>query len=261
MNFGSEELHLALKAASDADDLGAAAELLYEPVRRTARFLFAKRQEFFRMYTPEDQEDAIHDALLYMLEKLRVIADPPNEGVPNYSYYANFVFNGLCQRRRKLIRAANEASLDAPIAGAGDGDDKEQTILSLLPSKETLPEAAALARDTLEEALRAFFALPNEPDTLAAVGLIILNEALGQTSMSLKDYAEALNGRPVHAVLDRIEQVLAALGLDARALDPVRKRLGRGGEVLLFSGVTEGKLANRKNSITTKLRKAIRRKE
>ncbi len=262
MNFGSQELHLALRAACDANDLSAAAELLYDPVLRTARFLFANRQDFFRMYTREDQEDAIHDALLYMLDRLRTIAYPPNEGVPNYSYYANYVLNGLCQRRRKLIHIANEASLDASITGLKDSrDDQEQPILTLLPSGEGLPEPTVLARDALEEALRAFLALPNEPDTLAAVGLIILNEELSITSMSLRDYAEALNGKRVSASLDRIEQILATLELDVHVLDPIRKRLGHESESFVFSGLTAEKLANRKNSITTKLRNASKRKE
>lgn len=262
MKFGSEELHLALRAARDANDLTAAAELLYEPVCRTARFLFARKAESFRMYTREDRDDAMHDALVYMLERLDAIACPPNEGVPSYSYYANFVYNGLCQRRRKLIRIVGEISMNAPISGSGNSaDDKEQTLLCLLHARKDQPESDILLQEEVNEALRDFFALSNEPVTLAAVGLIILSETLGAARMSLREYVEYLNGTEVSTVLNLIEHILAELELDVHALDPVRKRLNTAEEGTRFSGLTEAKLANRKNSIISKLQNARKPKK
>ncbi len=262
MKFGSEELHLALRAACDADDLNKAASLLYEPVLKTARFFFAKKREFFSMYTREDREDAIHDALLYMLDRLKALAYPPNEGIPNYSYYARFVFYGMSQSRRKLIHIANQSSIDATLTYTqGSDNDKDQTILDFTPSTTDQPEKIVLERDTLCNALRAFFSLPNEPETLVSVGFIIMNEALGSARMSLKDYAQYFNGRQVSAVLLRIEEVLVTLDLDVHILDPVRSRLNHPSAAPYFFGVTEGKLANRKNSIVTKLRNAIKLEE
>lgn len=256
MEFGSEELHLALRAACDAQDLSRAAELLYEPVQKTAGSLFFKKREFFVKYTREDREDAIHDALLYMLERLREIAYPREEGVPKYAYYARFVFHGLIRRRSKVMRAAAWDSLDQPIPSArGTGDDKEQSLLDIVPSAKDQPESAVLTRDLLCKALRAFFSLPNEPETLAAVGWVIMNDVLGDPRVSMKEYVEKLNGTPVADTVRRLEGLMAEYGLDARLLEPLKARLCGSGAGARFSGVTEGKLSNRKNSVTTKMRK------
>lgn len=254
MKFGSEELHLALRAACDAQDLSKAAELLYEPVQKTAGSLFFKKREFFVKYTREDREDAIHDALLYMLERLREIAYPREEGVPKYAYYARFVFHGLIRNRSKVIRAWD--SLDQPIPSTkGTGDDKEQSLLDIVPSTKDQPESAVLTRDLLSKALRAFFSLPNEPETLAAVGWVIMNDVLGDPRMSMKEYVEKLNGTPVADTVGQIERLMAEDGLDARLLEPLKARLRKSGAGARFSGMTEGKLSNRKNSVTTKMRK------
>lgn len=262
MKFGSEELHLALRAACDADDLNEAASLLYEPVVKTARYFFAKKREFFSMYTREDREDAVHDALLYMLNRLSTLAYPPNEGIPNYSYYAAFVFYGLCQSRRRLMHIANQSSTDATLSCAqGSDDDKDRSLLDFTPSTLDQPEMTALHRDALTNALRAFFSLPNEPETLVSVGFIIMNEALGSARVSLKDYAQYFNGRQVSAVLRLMEEVLLTLHLDVHILDPVWSRLNEASAAPCFTGVTEARLANRKNSIVTKMRNSMKTEE
>lgn len=256
MEFGSEELHLALRVACDAQDLSKAAELLYVPVQKTASSLFFKKRELFVKYTREDREDAIHDALLYMLEKLHEIAYPREEGVPKYAYYARFVFHGLIRKRSKVIRAAGWDSLDKPIPGpSGNGDGREQSLLDIVPSTTDQPESTVLTRDLLSEALRAFFALPNKPETLAAVGWVIMNDALGDPRISMREYAERLNGAQVADTVGRMERLMAEYGLDARLLEPLKERLRRTGAIPCFAGVTEGKLSNRKNSVTTKMRK------
>lgn len=254
MRFGSEELHLELRKACDSGDLDYAGTLLCEPVRRAARILFAKFRDHFSMYSPEDREDAVQNAQLYMLEHLQDLAYPPEEGTPCFSYYAHFVLSGLRKRRHKIIRDGKSDRLDAPV-GADDGDDRQATRLDLLPSTAAQPDRLALVRDNLFNALRDFFQLQNDPATLTCVAYTILNETLGTQPMSLAEYADYFNGRRISLVLQEIEDILNVLRLDTSILDPVKKRLHTLSDPPRFSGVTEKKLANRKNSILKELRK------
>lgn len=255
MKFGSDELHLALQSACDAGDLSRAAELLYEPIRTVSRFLFVKYRDTFSMYTFQDKEDAVTDALLYMLDRLPRIAHPEQEGTPKASFYYQFVYNGLRQRKHRILQGLNQPSLDAPVTRAGSqGDDRIRTFGDTLPARNPAPGDALQQRDTLHHTLKEFFSLNNDPETLVSVAFIILNENLGMKPMSMREYVEFFNGQNVSRVLHSIEMILQHLQQDTSVLAPVKKRLAASGTDPRFSGLTEGKLANRKNSILTKLR-------
>lgn len=255
MKFGSAELHLALQAACDAGDLSRAAELLYEPVCTVSRFLFVKYRETFGMYSLQDREDAVSDALLYMLDRLDRIAHPEQEGTPKASFYYQYIYNGLRQRRHRIIRESKQASLDAPVTRSGSqGDDRIRTFGETLPAPAPLPGEALETQDALHHALKAFFSLSNDPETLVSIAFIILNEQVGLKPMSMREYVEFLNGQPVSKVLHSIETILIHLRQDTSVLAPLKKRLSSSGPALVFAGLTESKLANRKNSILSKLR-------
>lgn len=254
MNFGSDELHLELRKAYDSGDRAYAGTLLYEPVRRTARHLFAKFRDHFSMYSRQDQEDAVQNAMAYMLEHLQDLAYPKDEGTPCFSYYAKFVLSGLRKRRHKIIRDNKTESLDTPV-NSDDGDDHERTRMDFIPSTAAQPDRVALARDNLFNALRDFFQLKNNPETIVSVGYIILNDVLGTNPMSLAEYADYFNGRKVATVLLEIEDILNVLRLDTSVLAPARKKLLAEPVPPKFAGVTEKKLANRKNSVLDAMRK------
>ena len=253
MKFGSDEMHLALQEAYAAGDLSRAAELLYEPVQMVSRFLFAKYRETFSVYSAQDREDGVTDALLYMLENLAKIVHPEQEGTPKASFYYNFVYNGLRKRRHRIIQRLNQESLDAPVAtGSSRGDGRVRIFGDTLPSREAAPGEALQQRDALQQTLKEFFALSNDPETLVAVAFVILNENLGIKPMSMREYVEFFNGQSVSRVLHSIEVILRQIRQDTAVLAPLRKRLA--GADSVFSGWTEGRLANRKNSILTRLR-------
>ncbi len=253
MKFGTEKLHLELRKAFDSGDRDYAGELLYEPVRRTARYLFAKHSDHFSMYSDRDREDAVQNAYVYMLDHLQDLAYPKEEGTPSSLYYANFVLSGMRKERYKIIRDSKTDPLDAPVTG-GDGDDGERTRQDFIPSKAPQPDRIALARDNLHNALRDFFQLKNDPATLISVAYVITNEALGFRSMSLNEYADYFNGRKVAEVLLEFQDILNTLHLDTGILAPVRQKLRAKPEPPRFANVTAGKLASRKNSILSILR-------
>lgn len=262
MKFGTEELHLALQEACAAGDLSYAAEILYEPVWRTSRLLFAKKRDRFALYTREDQEDAVHNALLYMLDRLDKLAYPNNDGIPNYSFYAEFVLNGLCQNRYRIMQRAAQISPDDPIpGGAASDDDRERTLQDILPSAQPLPDAVLIAREELHKALSAFFSLRNSPETLVSVGFIILNENLGIKPMSLKQCVEYFTTHSVAEVLAVIEKILVQNDQDTGVLAPLKSRLRSGSAVPSFDGITEARLANRKNDILTRMRKILQQEK
>lgn len=254
MKFGSAELHLALQAACDAGDLPRAAELLYEPVCAVSRFLFVKYRETFSLYSVQDREDAISDALLYMLDRLGKIAHPELEGTPKASFYYQYIYNGLRQRRHRIVRETRQASLDTPFTRSGSqGDDRVRTLGETLQSPTSAPGEALEMRDTLHHALKAFFSLNNDPETLVSIAFIILNEQVGLKPMSMREYVKFLNGQKVSKVLHSIEMILGHIQQDAGVLAPIKKRLATSGSTLVFAGLTESKLANRKSSILSKL--------
>lgn len=262
MKFGSEELHLALQKACDSHDLNYAAELLYEPVTRASRNLFTKRQDLFFPYNRQDQEDAMQNAMLYMLDRLDKLAYPPNEGTPNYSYYSAFVLNGLLQNRHEILVRRGIVSLDDTLTDhSARGDNKEKTYLDTQVSTAAGPDDIVVTRDNLALALKDLFNLKNDPDTLISVGFIILNEELGFKPMSMQQYADFLNGSQVTKVLSNVETFLNYLSIDVRILTPVRKRLLSVSEPLVYSDVTASKIANRKNSVLEKLRKKLKERQ
>lgn len=255
MRFGSDELHQDLRKAYDAGDLEYAGLLLHDPVVKTARMLFARFHDHFSMYSPEDREDAIQNAQVYMLEHLKALAYPKEEGTPNFTYYSNFVLSGLRNQRHKIIRDSHSVSMDAPISsGTAKGDDKERTLGDITPAKQLQPDQYVLKRDSLHTVLNSFFQLKNDPATIASVAYIILNEALGGDPMSMDDYATFFNGSTVTSVVDKIESILILIGQDVSILAPLRRRLAAP-EPLRFANVTYSKLANRKNSVLNSIRR------
>lgn len=256
MRFGSDELHQELRKACDVNDLDYAGILLHDPVVKTARMLFARFHDHFSMYSFEDKEDAIQNAQVYMLEHLRDLAYPQDDGTPNFTYYSKFVLSGLRRQRHKIIRDSKSLSMDEPLTNSSSkGDDKDRTRGDVMPSPQLQPDQQAMARGHLQDVLRSFFLLKNDPATLASVAYIILNEALGGPAMSMEDYARFFNGRTVSSVVDKIEDILADIRQDADILLPLRRRLAAAPEPPRFANITYSKLANRKNSVLETLRR------
>lgn len=268
-SFGDDAFFLQLKEADASGDRERLAELAYrgfEPI-----VAMELKKSAFAMFTPEDRQDAKQEAVLYALEKLgaflRNPLNDPSCGAPErytpvkrQAWAHRVAYHALLHVRDKIRRHALSPgeqrgtyravdSLDRKLA-----DGSEGSVGDFIPSERDGPEARVLMNERLEEACRAFFGLNNAPELLAAVGFVILSESLTGVHRSLEAYAEQLNGMSVGAVAGAMKRLLGAYGVDGAALDGLMRRLDGDGHARRIGGLTARTLANRKNSMLTRLR-------
>jgi len=257
-HFGSDEFFFLLKSAYEEEDTDTIGELLWPMVCKASHQLFKK--ECFWGYSPGDKEDAQQDAMLYVLKKIESFLLNPrnNPFAPEDIRYSprqkeklfyQLVEYGLLHSYRDIYKGPETISIDE-YRNKENSRTFEQTLV--VPDKWS-PEACLEARDSLEKALYSFFSLPNNPETLASIGFVIISEQMSNRSMSLEEYANLLNGKSVNMIVAKIETLLKPLRLHFDVLSPLKKRLESQSNLHQFISLTPSKLANRKNSILSKL--------
>ena len=261
-----------VKATGDRDALMALAWRGLEPV-----VAMELRKSDFGMFNAQDREDAKQEAMLYVYKALdgfldNPLNDPACEAENRYTPakrqgWVHLLVNKALMRTRDRIKkhalspgAARDTyerveSLDKEIGT--DGDSREADFI---PADGPAPDQALLLRERLAEAMEAFFGLKNSPELLAAVGFVILSEALTGAHRSLDAYADLLNGMPALSVVGAIERMLGEYGVDGAVLAELRRRLNGDGERTI-EGLTAKTLANRKNSMLSTLRAQPPREE
>ena len=254
--FGSDSFFAGLKAAWDRNDREEMALLLDAHVKRVGGRLLQK--SCFSHYTCQDREDALQDAMLYVLKNIDAfLRDPRNSpDSPEDTRYSEHekngwlrkvVFNGLRHSSQRILQNSHD-SLDRTLGEAEDGF----TLANVVPLRSKTMEDALECREMAEEALRRLFGLPNEPATLAAVGYMILVSEMEKVKIPLEGFADYFNKTPVSTLISQMRLLLVRHGLDGEVLLPLEERMrtdpGHAQEM------TAKKLANRKSSILRELR-------
>lgn len=267
-SFGEDAFFYQLKearASGDRDGLMALAWRGFEPV-----IGMELRKSAFAMFSAEDRQDAKQEAMLYAFGKLgdfldNPLNDPGCESKERYgpvkrqAWAHRVVYHALLHVRDSIKKHAlspgvqsgelmSVESLDREI-----GDEDGGRIVDFIPAERSGADEGLLLRERLAEACGAFFALKNSPELLAAVGFVIISEALTGAHRSLDAYADLLNGMPALSVVSAIERMLGEYGVGGAALSGVKKRLGGDGSRTI-EGLTAKSLANRKNSMLSTLR-------
>lgn len=258
--FGSDEFYFLLKSAYEEGNTDQLGELLWPQVYKVSQHLF--KNTLFSGYSPEDKEDAQQETMLYVLGKIEAfLLNPRNHpSAPEEIRYSpkqkeklffNLVEYGLLHSYRDVHREPT-ISLNGKDK---NGRSLEETLF--VPDK-WMPDERLQAKEFLKEALYSFFSLSNNPETLVSIGFVILNEHIGGESMSLEEYADFFNGKSVDMVVEEIEALLMPLNLHTDVLLPLKRRLGNNVIPYQFTSITPSKLANRKNSILSKLSMKIK---
>lgn len=257
--FGSDSFFRQMKEAQQARDRERLAALLWPHVQRMGSFIL--RRSAYDYYSYDDRQDAVQDAALYVYGAIDGFLDDPRndpaaEGEARFtekekmSWLYRYVFNGIRHSARKVQKHQHD-SLDRPATG----QDDERSLGETIPAPGGAADAAFTLREQLTEACRAFFSLPNDPAVVAAVGFIILRDALRPRKTPLEAYAEALRKTDVTALIRGIEKLLKEAEVDDSVLDPLRERIDFAALPQPLRDVTAKKLANRKNSMLSALRK------
>ena len=267
-NFGSDSFFLQLKQALSSGDREEFSRLVYEELEPVMNMEL--RKSAFSLFTPEDREDARQEAAMYVLGMMDgFMANPQNDpesGAENlYSpskkmswlhLMANLGLKHALKRVQKqalapgLEKGRYAAVVSLNEKAQEDGDDER---MDRIESRQATPEERVLLKERVADACRAFFGLNNSPSLLTAVGYVILCEALGGQKLSLEDYAQALNGRKVGRVISDMEVLLAQYEIDPGVLDALKARAAESGGGSPIEGLTAKTLANRKNSMLTRL--------
>ena len=220
-SFGSDSFFARLKGAWDANELDQVAELLESHVTRIG--MTCLKQSCFSHYSYHDKEDAIQDAMLYVLQRIgSFLTDPRNdsntqEGTlfleqEKNSWLRKTVFNGIRHSSRRVLKH-NYVSLDETV-------EKSQTSIKQLDviSLHTVQtDDNLLAREQVEEALRSLFSLPNEPATIITIGYMILVSELENIHFSVEKYADYFRKTPMYIVISQMETLLSKHQLNEKA--------------------------------------------
>ncbi len=256
--FGSASFYLRLKTAWSGNDREQMAELLEEHVRRIGG-MFLQRSSF-HYYSYEDREDALQDAMLYVLRNIdSFLADPRNDpaagGEAAYleheknGWLRRVVFNGIRHSSQRILRNSHE-SLDRPVGEQEDG----ATLENIVSLRSRRMEDEVVCRSQAEEALKSLFSLPNEPATLAVIGYMVMIGELENRKISLEGYAAYFQKTPLRALISQMDILLNRHQLNRNVLAPLRKRTDALPEGAGMPEITARKLANRKNSVLQELR-------
>lgn len=254
-SFGSDSFFRQMKEAQQAQDRDRLGALLWPHVQRIGNFIL--RRSAYSYYSFQDRQDAA----LYVLGAIDGFLDDPRndpaaEAAARYlekgkmSWLYQYVFNGIRHSADKVLKNRHD-SLDRPASCQED----ERSLGDTIPAPGEAAEERMLRREGLEKACRDFFSLPNDPAVIAAVGFIILRDELRPRKTSLEAYAQALRKTDMAALLRGIEKLLKESGVDAGVLDPLRERIDPAAPSQALRDVTAKRLANRKNSMLTALRK------
>lgn len=254
-NFGTDEFILKLKQAYMKQEWKTVESLLEPKVYATARSILYREQEF-RFDTQENKEKALNEAWVQMLEEIGGFLsnernDPSSPEEIRYSQAEKQSwFRG---RIRNILRHSLEKdrkyrviSQDAPIA-----PDSDMTVSDTIPASTPTPEEVVLLKERFNEVLTAFFSLGHAPEMIAAVGFIILQQALESKKYSLDEYSSVLSGKPTIQILQKIKKILIRWETDPAVINPLLKRLRPNS---LIPNLTPQKLANRKNHMLASMR-------
>lgn len=263
--FGSDSFFAQIKGAWEDNDLDQVAELLEKHVKCIGKFFLQK--SCFSHYTFHDKEDAIQDAMLYVLQHIgSFLSDPRNdpkapEGASFHEQEKNAwlrktVFNGIRHSSRTILKH-DHVSLDETI----DSSPKSIALLNVIPLHTAQVDESLLAKEQVEEALRSLFSLPNEPATIIAVGYMILLSELEKKRFSVETYVEHFRKTSMAVIIGQMETLLTRHQLSTDVLRPLIARIGKNSSRPLSPDITAKKLTNRKSSMLNELKKKAQTKK
>ena len=259
------------------EDQEQASILLMDQARLFCRLIARNSKSGFYDLSREDLEDYCQEAWLALWQRMEdYLANPMNDPDSPGDHYSpreqfnwawGIVLNAMRHARdRWMSRSSAPAgkgrisfiSLDQPLGG----ENSSTTVGELIPSQDPLPEEILLSADTVETAIRKLFSLPNKPETLAAVGYVILAGELDHKNRtekkpSMEDYAAIVNRLPVGELVARMESMLLSQGYDPSCLNDFQARVRAEGAGNIFPEITGKKMINRKNDIQSALRKRM----
>ena len=265
--FGSDAFFREMKQAWQKDD-EKASQLLLTQVTLLCRSIIRKPGNGFYEVTKEDLEDYASEVWIKLWQNMdRFLSDPKNDpdsegehftAAQKYEWARRLALHEMQHLRdRKFGRNPSGSGgqrikiLPLDISTGKNGNDTG--YLDFIPSPDPAPEEQTVVSSAVSEALERLFSLPNNPETLAVVGYVILASAL-EEKRSAEEYADFLNRHTVDEIVGSMEDMMAANSLDASCLLPFRERIDKAGAGNTVPDITPKKLINRKNDIRSTLR-------
>ena len=269
-SFGSDSFFRELKHAwlTDANTAG---QLLLNQTRLICRSIINSVRNGFYHVTQEDFDDYVQESWIKLWQNMdSFLSDPRNDpdsegehfsAAQKYQWARFLVLHEMQHLRdRKLgrnIAGANGRRIRiVPLDYLESDNDDSFSLLDILPAQTATPEEALVVSSFIQEALQHLFNLPNNTETLIAVGYTILASSL-EEKKAMEEYADYLNGHTFDEIIASMELLLNEHGYQSSPLTSLRARIEREKISGQKPTISSKKLINRKNDILTAMRKIL----
>lgn len=261
-DYWSDDFVRELKAAYEAGDNNRVMEMI-EPfiIRHTRRMLADPRMGCF-FPSLADKEDALQEVRIHAMKNVaKFFRDPsndPDSGAEQIrwtgervNYWKQTIIWKLNDMRKKIGRQVRTYSYDAEVKNQ-DGDEYQK--------KEELSDGSlaldeqAVNKEKLQHTLERLYSLKNDPETLLAVGYMILNNVLGGGKLSYRDYSEVFCRASAKEILLDTHELLMRVRIDSKVLKPLYERLDFESDAWEKRGWEENMLANRKHMVLKRMK-------
>ena len=270
VRFGSDEFFREMKAVWGKDD-DRVGGLLMEQVEGMCRTLIYSPAYSRCGFIEDDLDDYVQETFLLLWPKYPgFMEDPLNDPDSDasdkfdprqkYCWLEGLTFRAMQHvRDRRIGRKSNRKDafgntvrLIYEYKPDERDDEWKETPLTMVAAVGQDPDQNLVFNAALLEAFQDLFSLPNEPQTLITVCYVIVRSVVG-TKLKGEEFAEYLNGRTVLEISREILQTLGENGFHPDLLSQLREILPQ--QTAVVSGLTASRIANRKNTILSVLRK------
>lgn len=269
-SFGSDSFFRELKHAWQTD-ANTAGQLLLDQTKMICRSIINSVRNGFYNVTKEDYDDYVQESWIKLWQNMdSFLSDPRNDpdsegehfsAAQKYQWARFLILHEMQHMRdrklgRNIVSANGERIRIIPLDYLGSSNDESFSLLDILSAQAVTPEEAFVVSSSVQEALQQLFNLPNNTETLIAVGYTILASSL-EEKKAMEEYADYLNGHTFGEIIASMELLLNEHGYQSSPLTSLRTRIEREKIAGQKPTISSKKLINRKNDILTTMRRIL----
>ena len=268
--FGSDIFFRKMKHAWETDR-DTAGLLLLDQTKVICRSIIRCARHGFYHVTEEDYDDYVSESWIKLWQNMKqFLSDPKNDPDSDGDHYSPaqkynwarylVLYEMQHMRDRKMGRnpvGSKGIRITITSLDSHDNDNEDNfSLLDIIRFPGYTPEEELILSSAIQEALNHLFSLPNNTETLVAVGYTILSSAL-EEKQSMEEYADFLSGHTLGEITVSMEALLNEYGFNSFWLAPLRKRMENEKCLETRPVITAKKLINRRNDIFSTMRQKL----